>query len=96
MEIRVKVLPDGYNKEKERVNLLKRNLNDNYQKIKMLINGSQNLNKILAMGKTKSQYRGLGYNSGGDYFGESLSDKICFVKAGNITETQQKGLGVQG
>ncbi|KAG7559036.1 Integrase catalytic core [Arabidopsis thaliana x Arabidopsis arenosa] len=50
-----------YLKEKDRSTLLENKLNDKHKQIRMLNKGSENLDKILAMGRTESQHRGLGY-----------------------------------
>lgn len=57
----LKALQIQYIKEKEKADMLQRELNENYRRISMLNNGSQQLDNILAIGRTKSICSGLGY-----------------------------------
>jgi len=74
-------------RERDRTKLLERELNDKYKQIRMLNKGLESLDKILAMGRTDSQQRGLGYQG---YTGKIKKEEgrvINFVSGGSTSET---------
>lgn len=99
MEGRFKVFQEKYIEERDRASLLEQELSANYKKIRMLNTGSQNLDKILAMGRVDSHHRGLGYQGGASSSGYPVPKPITFVKEcrsmgeshnGPVTEKSKK------
>lgn len=77
-----------YLKEKDKANLLQRELNDKHKQIRMLDKGSEELDKILTMGRTDTHHRGLGYQgySGNQHQAENKT--INFISGGISKEKE--------
>ncbi|CAL9238652.1 unnamed protein product [Arabidopsis halleri] len=61
LEQKINKLQEEFQCEKEKSKSLEHELSENHKKIRMLNNGSANLDQILAMGRTEKHHYGLGY-----------------------------------
>ena len=79
-------LQEECHRERDRAKLLERELNDKHKQIRMLNKGSESLDKILAMGRTESQQRGLGYQGYTGKINKEEGRIINFVSGGTTSE----------
>ncbi|CAL9242023.1 unnamed protein product, partial [Arabidopsis halleri] len=63
LEQKINKIQEEFQCEKEKSKSLEHELSENHKKIRMLNNGSANLDQILAMGRTEKHHYGLGYQS---------------------------------
>ena len=79
-------LREECHRERDRAKLLERELNDKHKQMRMLNKGLESLDKILAMGRTESQQRGLGYQGYTGKINKEEGRIINFVSGGTTSE----------
>lgn len=72
--------------------ILARELNENHKKIRMLKNGSKDLDEILSIRIVGSQHYGLGYKASNSSVSQTLVRSLNFVKSKTNHEAETTNL----
>lgn len=78
-----------FSEEREKNKDLELKLNDNYKKIRMLNQGSDNLDKLLALGQPPEMNWGLGYHGATSQNSPCLTNMSNFL-SGGTTQNDNK------